>query len=402
MSASVFVVNAGSSSLKYQLLDATSGQCYATGLVDRIGESRSTAKHQPTDGEKIVEDLHIRDHEKALQWVMDQFAKAGPDLDRAGLIGVGHRVVQGGARFDGPAVVTDDVISQIDELAPLAPLHNPANLLGIRAAQAAFPDLPHVAVFDTAFHLTIPPAAHLYAIDRQVAAANRIRKYGFHGTSHSFVSKRMATLLDRPLAEVNTIVLHLGNGASACAVRGGDSIETSMGMTPLAGLVMGTRSGDIDAGVIFHLHHQAGMSAAEIDQLLNKRSGMYGLTGTGDMRDVQAAADAGLAHATAALEVYAHRLRGVIGSYLVHLGRTDAIAFTAGVGENSPQVRADALRDLEGLGIVLDPARNEGGGPDGDAPERRISADESAIQVWVVPTNEELEIARQTRQATQA
>lgn len=389
MTRSVFVINAGSSSLKYQLVDVDSGAALASGLIERIGETSSDAKHEVPGRDAVVERRMIPDHEKAFGWVLHQFTVHGPDLDAARLLGIGHRVVQGGARFDRAVRIDDDVAQQIDDLAPLAPLHNPANLQGIRSARATFAGYPHVAVFDTAFHLTIPPAAHRYAIEQRIAAEHRVRKYGFHGTSHQFVARRMAELLERPLDEVNTIVLHLGNGASATAVRGGRSVETSMGMTPLAGLVMGTRSGDIDPGVIFHLHRVAGLSVDEIDALLNKRSGLLGLTGTGDMRDVLQAADAGIPRAVEALEIVGHRLRGTVGAYLAHLGHTDAIAFTAGIGENAARVREVALAGLEGLGIVLDPERNAGRG------ERRISADGSPIEVWVVPTNEELEIARQ-------
>lgn len=389
MTRSVFVINAGSSSLKYQLVDVDSGAALASGLIERIGETSSDAKHEVPGREAVVERRMIPDHEKAFGWVLHQFTEHGPDLDAARLLGIGHRVVQGGARFDRAVRIDDDVAQQIDDLAPLAPLHNPANLQGIRSARATFAGYPHVAVFDTAFHLTIPPAAHRYAIEARIAAEHRVRKYGFHGTSHQFVSRRLAELLERPLEDVNSIVLHLGNGASATAVRGGRSVETSMGMTPLAGLVMGTRSGDIDPGVIFHLHRVAGLSVDEIDTLLNKRSGLLGLTGTGDMRDVLQAADAGIPRAVEALEIVGHRLRGTVGAYLAHLGRTDAIAFTAGIGENAARVREVALEGLEGLGIVLDPERNAGRG------ERRISADGSPIEVWVVPTNEELEIARQ-------
>ncbi len=389
MTRSVFVINAGSSSLKYQLVDVDAGTALASGLIERIGETTGIATHQLPGHDAIVEHRVITDHEHAFGWVLRQLDRHGPDLDAANLLGIGHRVVQGGARFDAAVRIDDDVAQQIDDLAPLAPLHNPANLQGIRSARATFAGYPHVAVFDTAFHLTIPPAAHRYAIDASVAAEHRVRKYGFHGTSHQYVSRRLAELLGRPLEDVNSIVLHLGNGASATAVRGGRSVETSMGMTPLAGLVMGTRSGDIDPGVIFHLHRVAGMSVDEIDALLNKRSGLLGMTGTGDMRDVQQAAEAGIPRAVEALEIVAHRLRGTVGAYLAHLGRTDAIAFTAGIGENAALVRAAALAGLEGLGIVLDAERNAGRG------ERRISADGSAIEVWVVPTNEELEIARQ-------
>lgn len=389
MTRSVFVVNAGSSSLKYQLVDLGSGEALATGLVERIGEAAGIAKHVHPGVDEVVEERMFPDHEHAFGWALQQFDAHGPSLDDAGMVGVGHRVVQGGARFDRAVVIDADVEAQIADLAPLAPLHNPANLQGIRAARATFAAFDHVAVFDTAFHLTIPPAAHRYAIEASIASEHRIRKYGFHGTSHRFVSLRLAELLGRPLEQVNSIVLHLGNGASATAVQGGRSIETSMGMTPLAGLVMGTRSGDIDPGALFHLHREAGMSIDEIDRLLNKRSGLLGLTGTGDMRDVLQAADAGLAQAQEALAIVAHRIRGTVGAYLAHLGRTDAIAFTAGIGEHAAPVRAMALAGLEGLGIEVDPERNAGRG------ERRISTDASAIEVWVVPTNEELEIARQ-------
>lgn len=387
---SVFVVNAGSSSLKYQLVDVASGAALASGLIERIGEALSVAKHVPAGGEPLTAEVHMDDHARAFGWVLRAFEQRGPALDDAGLVAIGHRVVQGGARFDGPVVIDDDVAAQIDDLAPLAPLHNPANLLGIRSARAVFPGFPHVAVFDTAFHRTLPRAAWRYAIDRQVADEHRVRKYGFHGTSHQFVSRRMAELLDRPLETVRTIVLHLGNGASACAVDGGRSVETSMGMTPLAGLVMGTRSGDIDAGALVHLHRTAGLSVRDLDTLLNKRSGLLGLTGTGDMRDVRSAADAGVEHAVEALEIVAHRLRSTVGAYLAVLGGADAIAFTAGIGEHSAAMRAEALAGLTELGIEVDAARNAEG-----PPERRISTDASRIQVWVVPTNEELEIARQ-------
>ena len=390
---SVFVVNAGSSSLKYQIVDVATGARLAHGLIERIGETRASAKHVGV--ETVEQTLHINDHAKAFGWVLRQFESVGPDLEGLALIGVGHRVVQGGSRFDSAVLIDGDVQRQISDLSPLAPLHNPANVVGIQSARAAFPQLPHVAVFDTAFHLTLPPAAYTYALDRGVAAEHRVRKYGFHGSSHEFVSRRMAELLGMPLESVNSIVLHLGNGASACAVQGGRSIETSMGMTPLAGLVMGTRTGDIDASVLLHLVRTGGYSVDELDTLLNKRSGLLGMAGSNDMRDVRKAADAGVADARTALDVYTHRIRSTVGAYMAQLGRTDAIAFTAGVGENSAPTRAEALAGLEGLGIVLDASRNDGTGPDGDASERRISADSSAVAVWVVPTNEELEIARQ-------
>ncbi|MCL2423958.1 MAG: acetate/propionate family kinase, partial [Micrococcales bacterium] len=279
----------------------------------------------------------------------------------------------------------------VESLVPLAPLHNPPNLSGIVAARHAFPTVPHVAVFDTAFHQTLPPEAYTYALDQATAQAHGVRRYGFHGTSHLFVSRAAAEAVGKDVTQINQIVLHLGNGASATAVRGGHSVETSMGLTPLEGLVMGTRSGDLDPAVLVHLYRAAGMSIDEVDTLLNRKSGMLGLCGHTDMRDVLAAADDGDENAQLALEVYYHRIRGYVGSYYAQLGSLDVISFTAGVGENAPQIRAGALRGLEGLGIAVDPDRNaiRSGEP------RVISPDGSKVTVLVVPTNEELEIARQ-------
>lgn len=389
--SSVLVVNAGSSSLKYQLVDLGDGKALASGLIERIGQGESEAAHRPAGREAIEQRLPIADHAVALAWALQMFAEHGPDLAACELIGIGHRVVQGGARYDAPALVTPKVIKDIEELVPLAPLHNAANLLGIQAALETFGDLPNVVVFDTAFHATMPVEAYRYALDAEVAKRYRIRRYGAHGTSHQYVSGRMAELLGRPLDQVNSIVLHLGNGASACAVRGGRSVDTSMGMTPLAGLVMGSRTGDIDPAVVFHLARQADMSIDEIDTLFNKHSGLLGLAGSNDMRDVRARAEAGDEAAREALAVYTYRIRGTVGNYLAQLGHTDAIAFTAGVGENSPETRLESMSGLKNLGVRIDPERNASG-----PRERRISADDSAIEVWVVPTNEELEIARLT------
>src|SRR5690606_23069857 len=302
---------------------------------------------------------------------------------------------QGGARFIEPTVIDDAVVRAVQEVSPLAPLHNPPNLLGIQAARKTFPDIPHVGIFDTAFHQTMPPEAYTYAIDTNLARQFRVRRYGFHGTSHKYVSELAAEYLQMPLESVNTIVLHIGNGVSVTAVQGGKSVETSMGMTPLEGLVMGTRSGDIDPGILFHLHRQAGMTPEQLDDLLNRRSGLLGMTGSSDMRDVMASVERGDPRAELALATYCHRLKGYIGAYYAHLGKVDAIAFTAGVGENVPEVRARALSGLENLGIRLDEhANNERG--DGI---RRVSAHDSDVAVLVIPTNEELEIARQTVQA---
>ncbi|WP_448003640.1 acetate/propionate family kinase [Agromyces bauzanensis] len=400
----ILVINSGSSSLKYQLVDVEAGRALASGLIERIGRSEGvathTVRHPSTTGpdaadaadETFREEATIADHDAAFDRMLASFAEHGPSLDAHPPVAVGHRVVQGGARFFEPTVVTEQVKRDIEELEVLAPLHNPANLAGIVAAERAFPDVAHVAVFDTAFHQTLPPAAYTYAIDRELAARHRVRRYGFHGTSHRFVSRAAAEFLGRPVEELRIIVLHLGNGASACAVSGGRSIETSMGMTPLEGLVMGTRSGDIDPAVLLHLQRVAGFDTDATDDLLNKRSGVLGLGGHADMRDLVEAAESGDEAAELALEVYAHRIRSYVGAYAAQLGRVDVIVFTAGVGENAAVVRERSLAGLEAFGVELDPARNAERG----SRARRISSDASRTAVLVVPTNEELEIARQT------
>lgn len=401
--SAVLVVNSGSSSFKYQLIDMDTEQMLATGLVERIGEDSGHAVHTiPWDAVPSVDrsdapltterDLPIPDHTAGFRVMLDAFAANGPSLDRHPLHAVGHRVVHGGKRFFEPTVVTDLVKINIDELAELAPLHNPANLQGIEAAQKAFPDVPHVAVFDTAFHQTLSPAAYSYAIDAELARKHRLRKYGFHGTSHKFVSEEAAAFLGRPLDELKQIVLHLGNGASASAIAGGRSVETSMGLTPLEGLVMGTRSGDIDPAVLIHLHRRTGMTFDDIDTLLNRRSGLLGMTGANDMRDVLSRSAAGDEQATVAFDVYVHRLKGYVGNYVAQLGGVDVISFTAGVGENAAAVRKAAMSGLETFGIRLSDERNE----EKSREARRISADDSDVAVLVIPTNEELEIARQT------
>ena len=330
--------------------------------------------------------------------MLEAFAEYGPSLGQNPPVAVGHRVVHGGKRFFEPTIVTDLVKINIEDLAELAPLHNPANLQGIEAAQSMFPDVPHVAVFDTAFHQTLPPAAYTYAIDADVAEKYRVRRYGFHGTSHKYVSEQAAEFIGRPLAEVKQLVLHLGNGASITAVDGGRSVETSMGLTPLEGLVMGSRSGDLDPAVLFHLHRKADLSFDELDDLLNKRSGLLGLSGTRDMRDVLERRAEGDAAASVAFDVYVHRLKGYVGAYYAQLGRLDVISFTAGVGENAAPVRAAALAGLERLGIEVDEQRNA----ERSGEIRRISTDASEVTVLVVPTDEELEIARETLAAVQA
>ncbi|PWJ26153.1 acetate kinase [Branchiibius hedensis] len=386
----VLVINSGSSSFKYQLIDSDSEQVLASGLVERIGDENSGITHT-VEGTKHRRELEIADHTAGFAAMMDAFSEFGPSLQDDPPTVVGHRVVHGGQRFFEPTIITDLVKINIEDLSELAPLHNPGGLQGINAAQQQFPDIPHVAVFDTAFHQTIPAAAYTYAIDRAVAERHRVRKYGFHGTSHQFVSGAAATFLERPLADLRQIVFHLGNGASVTAIDGGKSVETSMGMTPIPGLVMGTRSGDVDPGVLLHLMRHARMDVDDIDNLLNKRSGVLGLSGHTDMRDLSDAIDAGDDKAREAFDVYIHRLRLYLGAYASVLGGVDVIVFTAGVGENSDVVRAAVLEKAGFLGVRIDPERNAVRSHDA----RRISTDDSAIDVLVVPTNEELEIARQ-------
>ncbi|MET0433601.1 MAG: acetate kinase [Cellulomonas sp.] len=387
----VLVINSGSSSIKYQLVDATSGDALASGIVERIGLEVGKVKHEGPNGATVLEQP-VPDHETGMRLVLGLFEEQGPQLREEDLTAVGHRVVQGGDVFDGPAVIDDAVLAQIDELSPLAPLHNPANVAGIEAARHAFPNIPHVAIFDTAFHRTMPPAAYTYAIDEQVAKEFKIRRYGAHGTSHLYVSRATAEFLGKPLEELNTIVLHLGNGASASAVRGGACIDTSMGLTPLEGLVMGTRSGDIDPAVLFHLARVGGYTIDQLDELLNRKSGMLGLSGYTDMRDVHDAVAAGDERVKTALDVYYHRIKGYVGKYYAELGRVDVITFTAGIGENDDIVRLNALAGLERLGIQVDPERNAG-----RIKEPKVISPEGAeVTVLVIPTNEELEIARQS------
>ncbi|MFD7506142.1 acetate kinase [Streptomyces sp. NPDC059850] len=370
----VLVLNSGSSSVKYQLLDMADGARLSSGLVERIGNGP------------------VADHTAALKQVAEELAGQGLGLDSPELAAIGHRVVHGGTRFTEPTLITDEVVEEIEKLVPLAPLHNPANVTGIKVARALRPDLPQVAVFDTAFHSTMPESAARYAIDTETADRYGVRRYGFHGTSHAFVSRATAKLLGKDVAELNTIVLHLGNGASASAVRGGVCVDTSMGLTPLEGLVMGTRSGDLDPAAIFHLSRVGEMSTDEIDTLLNKRSGLIGLCGDNDMREIGRRMGEGDPAAQLAFDIYIHRLRKYVGAYTAVLGRVDAIAFTAGVGENSAAVREAALRDLPAFGIEVDAVRNAVRG----AAARLISAETSRVAVAVVPTDEELEIASQT------
>ena len=391
MSPSVLVVNAGSSSLKYRLVEVDAGRTVASGLIEGIGEATSAVRHDGPRGRTRVTGA-VGDHESALRMALDAFTEQGPDLAECDVRAVGHRVVHGGKRFSAPVLIDEEVEQAIEDLVPLAPLHNPPNLEGIRVARRVFPDLPQVAVFDTAFHQTLPPHAYTYAIPREWEHRYGVRRYGFHGTSHSYVVGEAAHLLGRHPEDVDVVVLHLGNGASATAVQGGRSVDTSMGMTPLQGLVMGSRSGDIDPAIPAHLERVAGLSLTDIDVALNRHSGMVGLAGDNDLRRVEDLAATGDAAASLALDVYCHRIRWYVGAYYAVLGRLDAIAFTAGVGENSSVVRARSLAGLEALGISVERSRNEA--PSREA--RRVSPDGSPVSVLVIPTDEELEIARQT------
>lgn len=388
MTRSVLVLNSGSSSVKYAVLEPDSGALVAEGIVERIGED--------------VEQGGVADHAAAMQVVFDSLADDGHDLDSLGLAAVGHRVVHGGPDLYQPTVVDDALVARLRELAPLAPLHNPPAILGIEVARRALPDLPHVAVFDTAFFHDLPPAAATYAIDRDIAEQWHVRRYGFHGTSHHYVSEQAAAFLGVGTDTLSQIVLHLGNGASASAIVGGRPVETSMGLTPMEGLVMGTRSGDVDPGLIFYLWRTAGMSVEDIETMLNRRSGVRGLGGEVDFRVLHERIDSGdgedSAAARLAYDAYIHRLRKYIGAYLAILGTVDVITFTAGVGENDAAVRRDALTGLTAFGIELDEHLN-------DSPSRaarRISPEGAPTTVLVIPTNEELAIARACAQIMDA
>ncbi len=376
MTGSVLVLNSGSSSVKYAVVEPESGALLADGIVERIGEQ--------------VDHGGVPDHAAALQVVFGALADDGHDLDSLGVAAVGHRVVHGGPDLYEPTVVDDALIARLQELAPLAPLHNPPAILGIEVARKALPDLPHVAVFDTAFFHNLPPAAASYAIDDEIAKQWNVRRYGFHGTSHQYVSEQAAAFLGVEQGSLSQIVLHLGNGASASAIVGGRPVETSMGMTPMEGLVMGTRSGDVDPGLIFYLWRTAQMGVEDIESMLNRRSGVCGLGGEKDFRVLHQRIESGDQDARLAYDVYIHRLRKYIGAYLAILGTADVITFTAGVGENDAAVRRDALSGLTAFGIELDEHLNDSPG----RAARRISPEGAPTTVLVIPTNEELAIAR--------
>lgn len=367
----VLVLNAGSSTLKYQVVESGPGTAQVTGLVDRIGSGG------------------MPDHDAALDLMQKDLKAHG--VTAQSLFGIGHRVVHGGPLLNEPVLVDGDVLAEVERASRWAPLHNPPAVAGIRSAMTHFPRVPQVVAFDTAFFADLPEAASTYAIDVDLAERESIRRYGAHGISHEYVAAAAAAFLGRPPAELDQIVLHLGNGASAAAISGGRPVDTSMGLTPLEGLVMGTRGGDLDPGVLLHLLRHTDLGVDGLNDLLHHRSGLAGLAETADFRDLVRSLDAGDARAHTAYDVYCHRMRKYIGAYLAVLCGADVLTFTAGIGENSPRLRADAVAGLERLGLVLDPDRNASTatGP------RRISADSSSVEVLVVPTNEELAIARQ-------
>ena len=391
--SSVLVINSGSSSIKYQLVDPETGDAIAKGIVERIGDSMGIVRH--VHGESVTEEeIPIADHTVGMREVLRLFDAEGPTLAEAGIVAVGHRIVQGGRHFDGPALITDGVRDLIEELCPLAPLHNPAHLKGIDVARELMPGVPHVAVFDTAFFQQLPDRSALYALETETAEKYSVRRYGAHGTSHQFVSQEIAKLEGRD--DLKQIVMHLGNGASVSAVKNGHPIDTSMGLTPLEGLMMGTRTGDIDPAVVFHLQRVAGMSVDEVDTLFNKKSGMKGMTGESDMRSVWEMihnddAPEVQQRARTAMDVYINRLLKYVGSYTAELGGLDVITFTAGIGENDHDVRRELAEALAPFGVKIDVEANKvrSGEP------RIVSTPDSTVTLVVFPTNEELAIARQ-------
>lgn len=391
--ARILVINSGSSSLKFQLLSPEDGVVDASGIVERVGQESGTAKIS-ADGQESTFEGPVPDHKEAMSIVESLFEDVGLSLSDDRIRAVGHRVVQGGARYSQPVLIDEQVRWDIHDLGKLAPLHNYAAVDGIDGAMALLPDVPHIAVFDTAFFTGLPEAAATYALNREVATEYRVRRYGAHGTSHQYVSRTVSELLaaqGRDVSGLRQIVMHLGNGASASAVLGDRAVETSMGLTPLEGLVMGTRTGDIDPTIYLHLHRRAGLDAPAIDDILNKRSGMQGMCGMSDFRDITQAVEAGDEAATLATDVYVHRLRKYLGSYTFVLGGLDVLTFTAGIGENVPMVRERLLTGLEDLGIEIDLAANAARGEGA----RVISTPASRTLVMIVPTNEELSIAQQ-------
>lgn len=395
----ILIINAGSSSLKYQLINmhtTTSHNVMASGVVERIGEPHGKFTHKKISGNestKFIKEQEIKDHGIAMHlaaaMLTDQEAGVIKTIDE--IDAIGHRVVQGGENFSSSVLIDETVKQAIRANNPLAPLHNPPNLMGIEVAEALFPLIPNVAVFDTEFHQTIPQKAFMYALPYEFYEKFRVRRYGFHGTSHKFVSNSAASLMDRKPEEVNLITVHLGNGCSICAIEKGRCMDTSMGMTPLAGVMMGTRTGDIDPAIQKYLLEYTNLNAEELDNIFNKQSGLKGICGMNDMRDIHAAADSGDERARLALDMFIYQVKKYIGAYFAVLGDVDGIIFTAGIGENDKKIREMVCSNLTGLGIELDPVKNS----DSKSEPRAIHSNRSSVQLWVVPTNEEFQIARE-------
>lgn len=393
----VLVINAGSSSIKYQLLDMADQQLMASGIVERIGESNGSLAHKKyVNGEeqKTILEQDIKDHKQGMHLLIETITavETGVIADKNEIAAIGHRVVQGGEAFREATLIDESTKAAIEENNVLAPLHNPANLTGIRTAEELFPGTPNIAVFDTEFHQTMPPKAFMYALPYDFYTDLKIRRYGYHGTSHKYVAKRMAAALNKKPEEINVITVHLGNGGSITAVQRGRCIDTSMGMTPLAGVMMGSRCGDIDPAISGYIAERKNLSAKEVDAILNKESGLKGICGMNDMRDIHESGAQGNERAKLAVDMFTYVVKKYIGSYFAALGTVDGIAFTAGIGENDDIVRAAVCTDMAGLGIEIDLAANEGR----ISQEKRLSTDSSKVEVWVIPTNEELQIAQDT------
>lgn len=395
----VLVINCGSSSLKYQLIETESEKVLAKGLCERIGIDGSMITHQPGDGEKIKQEVDMPNHTVAVKLVIDALTddNHGVIKDLKEIDAVGHRMVHGGEEFAGSVVITEEVLAAVESCNDLAPLHNPANIIGVRSCQEIMPGVPMVGVFDTAFHQTMPKKAYLYGIPYEYYEKYKVRRYGFHGTSHDFVSKRCAEFLGKDRKDMKIIVCHLGNGASISAVKNGDCVDTSMGLTPLEGLIMGTRSGDLDPAILEFICKKENISIEEMNTILNKKSGVLGLSGgiSSDFRDLGNAADEGNEQAKVTLETYAYKVAKYVGSYVAAMNGVDAICFTAGVGENNISARKEICEYLGFLGITIDDAKNNVRGE-----ETVISTEDSKVKVLVIPTNEELAIARETVRLT--
>lgn len=386
----ILVVNVGSSTIKYQLFDMETESVVCKGLLDKVGIKGSTLEHKHPGKETIRIERDIDDHKIGMDMILKVLL--GDGTEEVHIDAVGHRVVHGGESFSSSVVIDDRVINVIEDCSSLAPLHNPPNLMGIRSCTELLPGVPHVAVFDTAFHQSMKPENYLYALPREAYEKYKVRRYGFHGTSHEFVSKAAAEILGKPYDECRMITLHLGSGASMAAIRNGLVVDTSMGFTPLEGLVMGTRSGDMDPAIVCYLMEKLSLTPGEMDSYLNKKSGLLGLSGvSADLRYVIEAADSGNQQAKEALEVYCLRIKGYVGNYMAKLNGCDCLVFTAGVGENSSLVRERVLENLDSLGIVLDREKNRAGCMNCD-----ISLPGTPVRIYVVPTNEELMIARET------